>query len=80
MPIGDKLLFSEYDFCINLGGFANVSTTLNNERIAFDICPVNIVLNHYVRTLGFDFDNEGAISESGIVNQTLLQKLTTLDF
>ncbi|WOD44426.1 anhydro-N-acetylmuramic acid kinase [Hwangdonia lutea] len=80
VPIGDKLLFSEYDYCINLGGFANVSYKAENERIAFDICPTNIVLNHYVKQLGFDYDDEGKIASIGTINNTLLEQLNTLDF
>ena len=53
VPIGDRLLFADYDYCINLGGFANISYENNNERIAFDICPVNIVLNYLTKQLGF---------------------------
>ena len=56
VPIGDELLFSKYDYCLNLGGFANVSFEFNNERIAFDICPVNIVLNHYVSIINLEYD------------------------
>ena len=80
VPIGDKLLFSEYDFCINLGGFANLSTDYNSSRIAYDICPTNIVLNHYVNVLGYDFDNKGMIAESGTIHEQLLSELNTLDF
>ncbi|MFG6685679.1 anhydro-N-acetylmuramic acid kinase [Mariniflexile sp. HNIBRBA6329] len=80
VPIGDKLLFSEYDFCLNLGGFANISSEVKLERIAYDICPVNIVLNHYVKQLGFDYDNEGQIASTGIINETLLSKLNDLVF
>ncbi|WP_101907112.1 anhydro-N-acetylmuramic acid kinase [Tenacibaculum dicentrarchi] len=83
VPIGDELLFSEYDFCVNLGGFANVSYQQKNQdntRIAFDICPVNIVLNHYVQKLGFEYDDKGKIAKSGIINQALLAKLNSLDF
>ncbi|WP_299675146.1 anhydro-N-acetylmuramic acid kinase [uncultured Tenacibaculum sp.] len=80
VPIGDKLLFNEYDFCVNLGGFANVSFENDKERIAFDICPVNIVLNFYVRKLGFDYDNNGKIASKGKINSDLLNKLNALDF
>ncbi|WP_341216768.1 anhydro-N-acetylmuramic acid kinase [uncultured Wocania sp.] len=80
VPIGDKLLFSEYDYCINLGGFANVSYEAENKRIAFDICPINIVLNHYVKQLGFDYDDEGKIASTGTINNKLLKQLNALDF
>ncbi|RSK40658.1 anhydro-N-acetylmuramic acid kinase [Mangrovimonas spongiae] len=80
VPIGDELLFKDYDFCLNLGGFANISTKINNERIAYDICPVNIVLNHYVNQLGFAYDNAGKIASSGMVSKQLLEDLNGLDF
>lgn len=80
VPIGDQLLFPEYDFCLNLGGFANISTESNGQRIAYDICPANIVLNHYVNALGLDYDDGGRIAASGKINNGLLQKLNALDF
>ncbi len=80
VPIGDSLLFSEYDYCLNLGGFANISFEKNNERIAFDICPVNIVLNHYAKQLGFDYDKDGSIAGNGKINIELLNKLNAISF
>ncbi|WP_445735397.1 anhydro-N-acetylmuramic acid kinase [Mariniflexile sp.] len=80
VPIGDKLLFSEYDFCLNLGGFANISSDFDGARIAYDICPVNIVLNKYVKRLGFDYDDKGHIASTGTVHEGLLDKLNDLDF
>ncbi|WP_204346229.1 anhydro-N-acetylmuramic acid kinase [Psychroserpens algicola] len=80
VPIGDQLLFSEYDYCINLGGFANVSSEKNNQRIAYDICPVNIIMNHYTRQLGFDYDEGGQIAKSGRLNNDLLTVLNAIDF
>lgn len=80
VPIGDKLLFPEYDYCLNLGGFANCSFEKNGERIAFDICPANIVLNKYAEKLGFDFDESGKIAASGKLDEKLLQKLNSISF
>jgi len=80
VPIGDQLLFSENDACVNLGGFANISFEKENQRIAFDICPVNIVLNHYSRLLGFDYDDKGMIASKGEIHIELLNELNQLDF
>ena len=79
VPIGDALLFPEYDYCLNLGGFANISFEQNNKRIAFDICPVNIVLNHYVVPLGKAYDSEGQIAGKGTVCKPLLEALNALE-
>ena len=80
VPIGDKMLFSEYDFCLNLGGFANVSTEIDGNRIAYDICPVNIVLNHYVSSIGLNFDDRGTLGSKGIIHLDLLDRLNSLSF
>ena len=80
VPIGDKLLFSEYDYCLNLGGFANISMDNDDERVAYDICPVNIVLNKYAKQLGFDYDDGGKIAASGTHLLALGSLLNNLEF
>ena len=80
VPIGDALLFPEYDFCLNLGGFSNVSFRKENERVAFDICPVNIVLNFYANKMGLEYDASGKIASEGKINEQLLEQLNALDF
>lgn len=80
VPIGDQILFSEYDYCMNLGGFSNVSFEENGNRIAFDISPVNTILNYYANQLGMDYDNKGEVSKTGKINTELLNKLNSLDF
>jgi anhydro-N-acetylmuramic acid kinase len=80
VPIGDELLFHNYDYCLNLGGFANVSYAKDGKRIAFDICPVNIVLNYYTRKIGLPYDDKGSLAVSGTINEGLLKALNELDF
>jgi len=80
VPIGDQILFSEYDYCLNLGGFSNVSFEEYSKRIAFDISPVNTVLNFYANQLGLDYDDKGAMARSGELNSELLKDLNALDY
>ena len=80
VPIGDLMLFPEYDFCLNLGGFANCSFQRGDERIAYDICPANIVLNYYAEKLGQDFDKGGKLAMSGNLNSGCLQNLNSLPY
>ena len=81
VPIGDKLLFADYRFCLNIGGIANISCKVNDDRIiAFDICTANQVLNVYANRLGKEYDEDGAFAKQGMLNQELLDKLNSLDF
>jgi anhydro-N-acetylmuramic acid kinase len=80
VPVGDKLLFASYDYCLNLGGFANISYDVAGDRIAFDICPVNIVLNKLARGLGKEYDHKGEIASEGKVNNDLLVQLNQIEY
>jgi anhydro-N-acetylmuramic acid kinase len=80
VPIGDRLLFPEYKYCLNLGGFANISTEAPGGRLAYDICAVNTVMNFYAEKLGMAYDEGGKIAASGKRNDKLLQQLDELAF
>jgi anhydro-N-acetylmuramic acid kinase len=80
VPIGDRLLFNQYDYCLNLGGFANCSFETEENRIAYDICPVNIVLNALTERLGLPYDDKGKIAESGGFSLTLSESLRSLSY
>ena len=80
VPIGDELLFSNYDACLNLGGFSNISFKKNDKRIAFDICPVNIILNQLSLEFGKKYDENGNLARTGTINSELLQQLNSLEF
>ena len=80
VPVGDLLLFKDFSHCLNLGGFSNISVKSNDNIIAYDICPVNIVLNKYSRLIGVEFDLDGKISESGKINYNLLKSLNQIPY
>ena len=80
VPIGDLHLFNKYKYCVNLGGFANISIKEGDKIIAFDICPVNIILNKISEKIGFEFDKDGMIAKKGKIIPKLLRELNSLSF
>lgn len=80
VPIGDKLLFDDYKYCLNLGGFTNISVKDSRTIYAYDICPLNTVLNHYANKLGYECDLGGKLSKKGVINIDLFNELNDLDY
>lgn len=79
VPVGDRLLFGGFAACLNLGGFSNISFEQQGERMAFDICPVNIIMNPLAERLGHRFDRDGNLAASGSILPALLDSLNRLD-
>ena len=80
VPIGDKLLFGDYDICLNIGGIANVSYDEDGKRMAYDICMANQALNYLANMNGLDYDRDGEMARSGEVDITLLKQLNRHPF
>lgn len=76
VPVGDKLLFPDHTFCVNLGGIANVSAKLpEGKMIGYDVCAMNLVLNRLSESMGQSFDEGGEIARSGRLDARLLEEL-----
>ena len=91
VPLGEKLLFPDHHYFLNIGGIANVSinskSTNNdnsfldkNEIIAFDICAANRVLNMLAAEKNLSYDKDGKLAAAGKINEDLLQKLNSLNY
>jgi anhydro-N-acetylmuramic acid kinase len=80
VPMGEKLLFSEHSFFLNIGGIANISFNGQNSYDAFDVCPANRVLNMIAAQKGLDFDQDGALASQGRIQEELLESLNAMDY
>ncbi|MAZ92966.1 MAG: anhydro-N-acetylmuramic acid kinase [Lentimicrobiaceae bacterium] len=75
VPIGDQLLFNSYDYCLNVGGIANISFTKDDKRVGFDVCPANQLLNFLSQQLGKPYDEDGNFAQLGKINPLLFDQL-----
>ena len=80
VPLGEKLLFSGYQYFLNIGGIANISIHNANETIAYDVCAANRILNMLAGEKGLAFDDEGKIAGQGMIHEGLLKKLNALEY
>ena len=80
VPIGDKLLFGDYEICLNIGGITNVSYDEDGKRIAYDLCITNQALNYLAQMKGLNYDCDGQLARSGVVDMDLLKRLNKHPF
>ena len=80
IPVVDRMLFSEYSACVNLGGFSNISLSDEESTIAWDMGPCNNLLNLLAREVGLDFDEDGKMAQEGVIADSLLEDLLKLDY
>jgi anhydro-N-acetylmuramic acid kinase len=81
VPMGDRLLFAQYEGCINLGGFANISCeNREGQYIAYDLSPANMALNQVAGLKGLEFDRDGALARQGTLHADLFEKMNQLDY
>lgn len=80
VPIGDELLFPQYDACLNFGGIANISYRDGSKRVAFDISPCNMALNRLALRLGLAYDPEGSNARRGHSHSCLMARLNDLSY
>ena len=82
VPIADEVLYSNFESCLNLGGFANMSKSASGSavRVAWDLGPCNLVLNELAQLKGLSFDEDGHLARSGRVIPALWHRWMQLEF
>ena len=80
-PLVEKHLLGGYDFYLNLGGIANVSAPVGQDKwVAFDCCPANQLLNGLAQELGAAYDEAGQWARAGEVLPDLLTQAAQAEF
>lgn len=80
VPIGDSMLFRQYDVCLNLGGIANMTFWKNEKTIAYDISPINMLFSYILRDSDLPYDDNGRLASMGCVFDPLFEKLNQLEY
>jgi anhydro-N-acetylmuramic acid kinase len=80
VPIGDKLLFGDFDYWLNIGGIVNMTVKQGDRMMAFDVCTGNQMLNTLAQREGLAYDDEGRIAQSGVILSGVLEELSNNDY
>ena len=81
VPLGEKFLFKDFSYFLNIGGIANLSIKNEDESFTtFDVCIANQTLNYFAKPAGKPFDENGNLARNGNINTTLLTQLNALDY
>ena len=80
VPVGDRLLFSQYAAALNLGGFANLTRIDKDPLRAHDLCALNTVLNRLSARENLSYDRNGTLSSQGKIIQELLNELENVEY
>jgi anhydro-N-acetylmuramic acid kinase len=80
VPMGERLLFPEEQYLLNIGGIANLSVATPGGYVAFDTSPANRLLNGLVEPLGLEYDEDGRMAASGQIREDILSQLQSLAY
>lgn len=80
IPIAEKLIYTDTQCFINLGGIANISIHDGNNIKAWDSVPCNQVLNDQSEILGANYDDAGNWAREGNISDLLLDEWNSIDY
>ncbi|HTM66667.1 MAG TPA: anhydro-N-acetylmuramic acid kinase [Flavipsychrobacter sp.] len=80
VPIGDKLLFSDFEYWLNIGGIVNMTMQHESKLLAFDVCTGNQALNELAMKEGKKFDDDGELARQGRLLIDVLSDLNGQDY
>ena len=79
VPIGDKLLF-KFNYCLNIGGIANLTCKSENSIVAGDLTFANMASNYLAQKKNKAYDIDGELASNGCLNEALLYDLNQLTY
>ncbi len=83
VPFGERMLWPEVRWFLNLGGIANLSRiSRTGDSMAFDVTACNMAMNWLTRQLepAVSFDRDGAIAAGGTLHEGLFAALEGLPY
>jgi anhydro-N-acetylmuramic acid kinase len=72
VPAGERILFSEFELLLNLGGIANITFQSPGGNIfAHDVAFANMAFNRLASLAGLPYDHNGNLTATGRVSKEL---------